>query len=108
MLPRLEKVLRKASRKTRGKIVIIGHSLGERRFSGVLRIAESPRRGQFSLIALENPQRAGLGSGEGRFEPPQPLPSLHEPVTNNRRGILSCGAMKEAHRSNLKKGTLCG
>jgi len=28
MLPRLEKVLRKASRKTRGKIVIIGHSLG--------------------------------------------------------------------------------
>src|SRR5713101_5501250 len=27
-LPRLEKVLRKASRKTRGKIVIIGHSLG--------------------------------------------------------------------------------
>ncbi len=28
MLPRLEKVLRKASRKTHGKIVIIGHSLG--------------------------------------------------------------------------------
>jgi pimeloyl-ACP methyl ester carboxylesterase len=28
MLPRLEKALRKASRKTRGKIVIIGHSLG--------------------------------------------------------------------------------
>ena len=28
MLPRLEKVLRRASRKTRGKIVIIGHSLG--------------------------------------------------------------------------------
>jgi len=28
MLPRLEKVLHKASRKTRGKIVIVGHSLG--------------------------------------------------------------------------------
>ena len=27
-LPRLEKILRKASRKTRGRIVIIGHSLG--------------------------------------------------------------------------------
>jgi hypothetical protein len=36
----------------------------ERRFSGFLRIAQSPAHGSISLIALENPQRSRLAISE--------------------------------------------
>jgi predicted alpha/beta hydrolase family esterase len=49
MLPRLEKVLRKASRKTRGKIVIIGHSLGSANSPVFLESRKARVGGQFRL-----------------------------------------------------------